>query len=62
MKTFLVDCSIHWGQGYTVEAETYQEAEREAEKMFISDYELEYCPMTSVLGININSEEIEEGV
>lgn len=59
MKLYTVDCEIHWGQAYTIEAETEQEAIEKAENQFLIDYGLENNYNVGLLGIGIECEEIE---
>lgn len=60
MAKYLVDCSVHWGSKYEIEAGSCGEAESKGEKQFLKDYALENHPMTHLLGVNVDVEEEEE--
>lgn len=60
MAKYLVDCEVHWGSKYEVEANSYEEAESKGRELFLKDYELENHPMTYVLGVNVDVEEEDE--
>jgi hypothetical protein len=59
MGKYIVDCGINWGSKYSVEADTPQDAEEKAKKMFLTDYCLTDNPQVSGLGIDIDIEEAE---
>ena len=57
--TYSVDCSIHWGSKYVVEADSENEAILKAQDMFIKDYSLDDNPNVWGLGVDSEVEELE---
>lgn len=60
MKRYKVDCEIHIGDDYVVEAESEQEAEEIAYDMFVADYGLEDNMCILGFGVVRDVEEVDE--